>query len=177
MQNSSITVVLTTPLQPYDVIYLFIYLFIWVGVTNEQLPAPWLTYSGFPPNLDLVPFGFVLVNFTNLLFEGLSPFVQGRVVLHLFVLPRIPFVCDKRGSATISDAAFRQDNIYNKTCNVISRNGNKNGLSKTWICNWLFCDVDKKKALIGVITQALLLHNSVNTGDYFGAEEDIISGI
>lgn len=46
------------------------------------------------------------------------------------------------------------------------------------ICNCLFCDVDKKKkALIGVITQALLLHNSVNTGDYFGAKEDIISGI
>lgn len=54
---------------------------------------PRLTYGSFPPDLDPESFGFVPLDASNALFEGLSLFVQVRVVLHLFILPRIPILC------------------------------------------------------------------------------------
>lgn len=66
----------------------------------------WPTYCSFPPYLDLVSFGFVLVNFTQVLFEDLSLFVQSRVVLHLFILPRIPLISNVWSTA-IPDTTYK----------------------------------------------------------------------
>lgn len=57
-----------------------------VTVTRYQRP----TYGSFTPDLHPVSFGLVLVYSTQLLFEGLPLFGEIGVVVHLFILPRIP---------------------------------------------------------------------------------------
>ena len=50
------------------------------------------TYGGFPPYLDLVSFGLILVDVCQMLLKSLSLSIESRIVLHLFVFPWVPFL-------------------------------------------------------------------------------------
>lgn len=163
--------------KPIFVSSFLIYLFIWVGVTNEQAPCTLTYLLQLSPKSGPCVFWVCSCQFYQFAVWRPLSFCSRQSCTPPVRPPTDSIHLRKTGKRHHLWRHLSTHNKHNNTCNLISRIGNKRVLNKTWIWNWLLSDVDKKKALIGVITQTLLLHNPVNTGDYFGAEEDIISGV